>query len=454
MMKNRHLLLLLVSGLAVAVAPACGDPEDPATNNAPNNAANNKNNPNNDPNNKPDECGAGKVKAAYNGGAEKCYTSCPGGSECAAPQVCKDADGASAKICVDGIGPLTCPTGEVKASYQGGAEQCYKTCTDDASCGDAMKVCKAADGGGAKVCVAKPDEPMGPCLPDERFNGQIGGTRATDGGTYATTDASYAEDAGLEAIYNYFVTNKDELMALDKAESMAPKKDDDLNEALKVFGDGELLTVTNAVVTAVTFSTNDPSFYLQDKKRAMLVFRPFNTRGGMPLHYTNQNGEKTPLPAKFKLKDGTETTFKVGQRVSFKVRAVNMYQGLPQISLIEDVEILEPDGEIYVQEMSGKDIVLSEQWGEIIKIGGRLTAVERPDCGAGNRCFTFAHGENEDKTITLRTKSDLLTENQLNACVTFVGPLGSFPSILGDNPKIQIDQTNFSWARGPFVERN
>lgn len=447
MMKNRHLLLLLVSGLAVAVAPACGDPEDPATNNAPNNTSNNKNNPNNDPNNKPDECGAGKVKAAYNGGAEKCYTSCPGGSECTAPQVCKDADGATAKICVDGAVPMTCPAGEVKASYQGGAEQCYKTCTDDASCGDATKVCKAADGGGAKVCVMGTVEPTGPCMPDENFKGQMGGTRTGDGGVYATANTSYADDAGIEAVIAAFKARSATLPENDRETA-------DVNEAILPLAEADQLPITGGTITATwPTAASQFAFYVQDKKSAMLVFVPAaKNSAGMAVSYNGLDGNKQPIPT-ITLTDGSAPMIKVGQKVNFKVTGLVSFSGTPQVALIEDLEVVSDNNEIYVQEMSGKDLDVSTMWGQIVRIGGKVTE-SKGACGGSSKCYTVTHGANEDKTIEFRTTSTFVSEATVGKCMTWVGPLGSFPGFLSDAPMPQLNTDNFSWARTPFVEMN
>lgn len=444
MMKNRQFLLLLVSGLAVAIAPACGDPEDPATNNS-NNTKNN--NPNNDPNNKPDECGAGKVKAAFNGGAEKCYTSCPGGSECTAPQVCKDADGATAKICVDGVAPMTCQAGEVKASYQGGPEQCYKTCTDDTSCGDAMKVCKPATGGGAQICVMGEEPMTGPCKPDETFKGQIGGTKTGDGGTYATTNTSYADDAGIEAVIAAFKTRAATLPENDQATA-------DINEAILPLAEADQLAITGGTITATwPTAASQFAFYVQDKKSAMLVFVPAaKNAAGMTVSYKALDGNTQPIPT-VTLLDGSAPMLKVGQKVNFKVTGLVSFSGTPQVALVEDLEVVSDNNEIYVQEMSGKDLDVASMWGQIVRLGGKVTS-SNGGCGGNNKCYTVTHGENEDKTVEFRTNSTFVSEATVGKCMTWVGPLGSFPGFLSDAPKAQLNTDNYSWARTPFVEMN
>ena len=441
---HRKLLTMLVASFALAPLTACGDPEDPAqTNNknntSKNNTQNNKNNANNN------ICGAGKVQASYKNGAARCYTECTSNAQCGA-QVCKDADGGSAKICVDDETMQTCGAGEVRASHNGGAERCYKTCTDDDSCGDAAKECGEADGAARTgICVDKAVEPTGPCTPDERFKGQIEGTRAFQGGKYATSDASYAADAGLEALFNFIKAQKD---------SLTPDNRDtaNLNEGINILPAEQQTLISGATVTA-TWPTraSQIAMFIQDKKRAMVIFVPAaKDANGVTNQYKNAAGETVPIP-ELTLKGGGAPTFKVGQRINFKPVGVQVFNGTPQIAIIDELEIVSEDQDVYVEDMNGKDFDVNAQWGKMVRVAGRLKNLTM--CGTGFRCFDMMHGSDESKMVLFRTNSNFITEATLDKCVTWIGPVGSFPTILSDAPKAQLNTDNYDWARGPFVQQ-
>lgn len=400
-MTSRHLIMMLVSALALSVAPACGDNNDPAAENNPS-----ENNPENN-----DGCGAGKIEAAYEGGASKCYVSCTSDTGCGL-DVCRDADGGAGKICVTPAGG-GCGTGEIEASYQG-VNQCYKACANDAACGDSTKECKDADGGAAKVCVAKQGGGGGNCEPFLEYSGQIFDENEdpTYGGSFASDTSSYAEDAGIEA-FNTFIKGKFDALPVDD-----DGKRMNFSEAFEA---GSELQITEATITSTNFSGN-PWFGLtvEDKKGTLVIY------------ILNDADRPTIGP-------------RVGDKVSFKIKSYAIFNGTtPQVSTISDFTVVSSDNPVRVIEATGEDV--PAKWNQIVRLGGKLTSITNESCGGDYKCYNLKHGEaGSEKDIVFRSRSTFV---EVGDCVTFVGPIGVFP-IYGDSPQPQLNELNFDWTFVP-----
>ena len=398
-MTSRHLIMMLVSALALSVAPACGDNNDPAAENNPNNDDNNSENN--------DTCGAGKIQASFEGGAAKCYVSCTDDSGCGL-EVCRDADGGAGKICVPAA-TSSCNAGEVEASYQG-QTQCYKACANDAACGDATQECKDADGGGAKVCVLKQDT-SGPCDPFLEYSGQIFDKPEdpTYGGTVAADTSGYSDDSGIEA-FNTFIRGK-----YDAAPGEELSED---------FEDGSELQITEATITSTNFEGNAWfGVTIEDKKGTATIFL---------------DGREVTVP---------ETLPKVGDKVSFKIDSYSIYRGeTPQISEISDYTVVSSDNPVRVRDLTGEE-VSGIGVNEIVRIGGKITEVTNATCGGSAKCYNLQHGEEgSEKNITYRTSS---TFAKVGDCITYVGPLNLYPQY-SESPQPQLNVLNFSWVWTPI----
>ncbi len=419
MKQSRLHFLLLVSALSLLAIPACGDPEDPSTTDTtpPINTT-------------PDDgCGTGRVRAAYMGGSQMCYASCTDDASCGtATNECKAADGANAPlICVPkATTPATCGEGEVRAGYRGGAAACYRTCTDDASCTGDNEICRAADAGAGMICV--PGMVTGPCTVNTNFEGQMKGNDPADGGTFATSNDSYPEDAGVSAVWDYIEARKDELNALPRDNANTP-----VDEQLFVLPEEERLRVTGAVVIATSPWSRSQfgQIFFADKQRALR----YVTSGTPPTMDV----------------DGQELAIKVGDRISFTVTGVKLYSGTPQVGTMTDITVEDAaSDEVYVIEKTGEDIDPVADYLKMVRVGGKVTSFR--ECGGSGKCFNLVHGEAMDKNVEVRTNSMYLDASSVGDCWTFVGPVNSFPGPFSTDmtAKIpQLESVKYEWLQTP-----
>lgn len=306
---------------------------------------------------------------------------------------------------------------------QGGtcvADDTTPECTDDSECSGETPVCEN------ETCVAAPE----PCTVNTDYTGQIGGDDPNEGGVFTNAEASstYEADAGLQAVYDFIKGKVDDGTIVEDNEDTADVREDEL-----VLEAGSELQVTGAVVTSMRFSTGNGTT-VQDAQRALYLFP-----GDFP--ETDINGD--------------EYTLKVGQKINFKVTAVAAFGGeTPQISGISDIEITGEDIDVFVEDVSGTALAVDDV-NRIVRIGGLITgyqngdATSREDAGCGSIssngafCFTLSHGpDGAQETITYRTTAPFV---DVGSCVTFVGPVSSFPGEFSENANPQLNVNVFDW---------
>lgn len=255
-------------------------------------------------------------------------------------------------------------------------------------------------GTGLGTCQPVPMLNLPELCMDTTFAGQIGDAGEHGGGAY--TDVAYANDAGLQAVWDAIPVGMDAVTDL----SAAP------------------LAVSGAIVTATSFGANGNShFWVQDANAALMV------------RLTDDMGTATPV--------GVDV--KVGQAVSFMVTTVETFGGHPQIKAITGFAVDGEGNDVYVMEKFDSDITAAD-YGKIVRVGGTLGAPNA--CGGANMCYPMTFGTAADKMVTLRSSSNFLAEND---CAVFVGPVSGFPGPkdAGGITTIQVDTVNFDWLRTP-----
>jgi hypothetical protein len=198
------------------------------------------------------------------------------------------------------------------------------------------------------------------CVLQENFYGQIGGTGDAGGG--APTMEALDYDANLQAVYDAVPTTQDD----PETEEVDEGRADDLSIQVN----GALVTATYA--NTANFRSGDVRFFLQDQNTALRV-------------YLDQGEQQT-------------TPIKVGQRLSFTVTSTRNFGGTPQIAKISDLVVDEEGANVPYTEATGTDLTI-EQFDRIVRVFGTIES-DNGECGGGNKCFTFNHG---DKSITLRS---------------------------------------------------
>lgn len=224
------------------------------------------------------------------------------------------------------------------------------------------------------------------CELNTTFHGQIGGSRTHEGGTFSTTP--YTNDAGIQAVV-------------------------DASDEPKVFETP--MRIENARVVATSFigtnNDNQPNeeFWIQDANAGIKLHRIVNDK-----------------------------TIKVGQAVSFDVLETGFYRGHVQITKVENLEIVEEDGPVYVQDKTGEELT-EDDYTLMVRVAGTLSGGE--ECGGKARCYTMTHG---DETVIFRSGSSFIGDG---SCVTYVGPLGAdFGPRAADGPLVlQLDSIHHDW---------
>ncbi len=347
-------------------------------------------------------------------------TECAADSECDAPT----------PICDNGSCVAETPECSSDAQCSGDTPVCQAgscvaddttpECTDDSECSGDTPVCEN------ETCVAAPE----PCTVNTDYTGQIGGDDPNEGGVF-TNDAAastYEADAGLQAVYDFIKGKVDDGSIVEDDEATADVREDQFE-----FEAGSELQVTGAVITSMRFSTGNGTT-LQDDQRALYLFP-----GDFP---------ETDI-------NGAEYTLKVGQKINFKVTKVAAFGGeTPQIAGISDIEITGEDLDVFVDDATGKALSLADV-NKIVRIGGSITGYQRSDatsrddasCGdiSNNTayCFTLSHGpEGAQETLTYRTTAPFV---DVGSCVTFVGPVSTFPGEFSENANPQLNINVFDW---------
>lgn len=82
----------------------------------------------------------------------------------------------------------------------------------------------------------------------------------------------------------------------------------------------------------------------------------------------------------------------------------------------------------------------------MIRIFGRLIDLEGP-CGGANTCYTLEYGPADAlQTVTFRSSSNLI---QLGACITYQGPISTFPGpedLSATDRQPQLDSFDWAWT--------
>lgn len=226
------------------------------------------------------------------------------------------------------------------------------------------------------------------CETDTNFFGQIGGVGAHDGGV--PTTGSLSNDAGLD----------------DIAASMP------LVDGLFV---PVSIAVTGATVVATTFDSRaNETFWLQDGVTTASVRLAFAS---------------------------IFVDVRVGDRVSFTATELQNFEGHPQISALSNFTILSRDNVVPYRDRTGQAITIGD-YGRVVRVGGVLGSPTL--CGGTSSCYPLTHGA---RTVTLRSASVFYN---VGDCVTFIGPVYSFPGPLGIGAEPQLDEINFSWSQTAF----
>ena len=177
------------------------------------------------------------------------------------------------------------------------------------------------------------------------------------------------------------------------------------------------LAVSGAVVTATNFHDTTRNFWLQDANGAVQVFLP------MP----------------------TETNVTVGDLISFTVTEMSNFEGHMQISAISDFMIDSSGNAVPYLEKTGTALT-ADDYNKVVRIAGTITG-PGTECGGQSKCYPFKSG---DHTVIHRTGSQL---TEVGDCVTFVGPVSSFPGPDNDTGAavdLQLDAKNFDWVHTLF----
>ncbi len=233
--------------------------------------------------------------------------------------------------------------------------------------------------------------------PDPSFFGQIGAE--APGGGAPDVGGTYDTDANLQAVFDAMPTDAEEVV-LDTP-----------------------ITVTDALVVSTGFVPNGATspfiIYLADANTALELRLP--------------QGFESPID------------FATGMIVSFDVLAVENFSDSPQISNIENLTMTSEGNSVPVIDGSARALTPAD-WGRVVKVGGTLSTTSN-GCGGESVCYTLDYGNG---TVTFRTESQFIEPGD---CVTFVGPLRSFPGPIGNTltaGDLQVDQLNFNWVRTPF----
>ena len=282
----------------------------------------------------------------------------------------------------------------------------------------------------------------GECERRAMYEGQMGDESPArgGGGVFTLGVGDYVADSGLSQIE---VKVQEAIDAgLIVPDDRSTKEIDESMEDI-LLGAGEEIVITGAVVTSTAFERKNADtdtfesarrLTFQDQQDAALAFL----------------AEPVVMD-----KDGAPVVLKVGDKVNFKITALKAFGGTtPQITTMTEVEKVGADVNVGVMEKTGEALT-EEDWQKMVRVHGVITALpELGDdgmprgCGGSNFCYELTHGG--QKTV-LRVSDKLSRAPQVDDCVTFVGPVGSFPGPLATTaPTWQLDAVNFGWYRGPF----
>jgi hypothetical protein len=181
--------------------------------------------------------------------------------------------------------------------------------------------------------------------------------------------------------------------------------------------------ITDATVSASYFNSQgqpipraNREFWLADGVAALKVFFPV------------ERGDLVP-----------PFSVKVGQRISFRARAVTNFNGIPEITDVDPLSwaLESEENPVYIEDRTG-DSFSGPDINHVVRVTGTLGQTATA-CGGNYFCYALDHGAAQP--VTLRTNSQFIMPGD---CVTFVGPVAAFG---GD---LQLNAINFDWLRAPF----
>jgi hypothetical protein len=234
------------------------------------------------------------------------------------------------------------------------------------------------------------------CGSDPFFSGQVFGTDVPNGGApnFVATPAEFG----------YADANLDEVIAAFPAED--PTDPITLDAPI---------TVTGAIVVATNYYNDaavppsQSTFWVADANGTVEVRLDFADAANVP-----------------------EFQVRVGHKINFTVTAVNSYFGTGQIQAATGWELVDTDNLVGILER-WQTPATNADVGQMVRVEGTITGGGSA-CGGSSKCWTLSYADGA--TLTLRSASTFI---ELNQCVTFVGPLGSF------NDAPQLNVANFDW---------
>jgi len=262
-------------------------------------------------------------------------------------------------------------------------------------------------------------EPVDECSVATEFTGEIASDQAEHGGgVEADANDVLPADTGIQAVWDWMENNASE------AEGGTTLPDD---ETIDI--QGAVVVATEAIASGL----GNQRFFIQDQNRSI---------------YVRLNEAPT-----IEDPEADEAKINVGDEISFTVEGVNLYQGeTPQISQVSTITVDSADNEVPIH--GAEDL---GTWGQIHRLGGRLRNKNKcdsssVDCSAERCSYCYYLRDQEGNTlIEFRSATETQGSKQGfpdGACVTFVGPVGSFPGPLADDfdpsQDLQIQDTNYN----------
>lgn len=234
------------------------------------------------------------------------------------------------------------------------------------------------------------------CAVDDDFEGEFDDEWYEDFAPTALTTSSVFDDgASLQALWN--ATN--------------PAYNDASPQELT-----PPMVVEGATVTATTFRQNQ-QFWIQDDETAIHVY----------------------------LSDEVGEDIEVGQRVSFAATEISVFNGNPEVTDLEDFNVVSEGHPVGFTDMRTDEITIDDHHYEIVRVGGRLDNSRY--CGAGFTCFDLTYGPvGSRQSVEFRTADDDIKEG---GCVTYVGPVSGFlgPKHPEDNQAPQLQDDRYMWSQ-------
>ena len=267
------------------------------------------------------------------------------------------------------------------------------------NCGSCDNACDEEQVCNDGVC----GDPPFACDLNEEFYGQLGGESDNAGGE-PTTDP-FTHQSGLGEII------------AEVEDALDDYTDEEISDQIIEIEFDDTIEVDGATVTAVEY-ISAANFWLGDADTG-LYFRA--------------------AP-----EDPVDDEPNVGDRVSFDVDSVEVFHGTPQIREYANWEIDEEDTEVSYVELGDDELDLEEHHGRIVRLVGELTDTSW-SC-AGDVCFEMNYGLGGGFTTTFKTSSDFIYPGD---CVTYIGPIRSFPRFYVDGAEPQVDAgdgPNFGWG--------